>query len=192
MLGSVILLGLPPGDAPRDGSRPGDRPSSPSSLVNAASATRPSTPPRTTLTPTLTATATTITGTATPRPRRPGSIGCFGRLGLYQAVSPLLVGLADGLAGSLAVTPLVLAIIRDPRWARVYLLVFGLGTVAGLMLITAAVRVPFVYTLKRLARVNRYLATASGVLSLAFGLFFAYPIGVVDGLFSHEPHGTPA
>jgi hypothetical protein len=50
-----------------------------------------------------------------------------------------------------------LATIRDPRGATLYLLVFGLGTVAGLMLITAAVRVPFVYTLKRLARVNRYL-----------------------------------
>ena len=115
-----------------------------------------------------------------------------GRLGLYQGVRPLVVGLVLALAGSLAVALLVLAALSDPRWATGYLLVFGLGTVAGVMLITAAVAVPFVSTRKRFARVNRYLATASGVLSLAFRRFLAYQIGVVDGLFSHEPHGTPA
>jgi hypothetical protein len=39
--------------------------------------------------------------------------------------------------------------------------------------------------------VSRGLATASGVLSLAFGLFLAYQIGVVDGLFSATPRWTP-
>ena len=115
----------------------------------------------------------------------------FGRFTAYQIVRPLVVGLVHGLAGSAAVALLVLATIRDPWWATGYLLVFGLGTIAGMMLITAAVAVPFAVTARRFVWLNRHLATASGVLSLAFGLWLAYQIGVVDGLFSAAPHWTP-
>jgi high-affinity nickel-transport protein len=115
----------------------------------------------------------------------------FGRLGLYQAVRPLIVGVVHGLAGSAAVALLVLATIRDPLWALAYLLIFGVGTVAGMMLITAAIAVPFAYTAARFARVNRCLGVASGLLSLGFGLFLAYQTGVVDGLFAADPRWTP-
>src|SRR5207244_10097018 len=84
----------------------------------------------------------------------------FGALGAYQAIRPLVVGLVHGLAGSAAVALLVLATIRDARWALAYLLVFGLGTIAGMMFITAAVALPFAYPAKRFVVVNRYLATA--------------------------------
>jgi len=115
----------------------------------------------------------------------------FGRLGLYQVLRPLAVGIVHGLAGSAAVALLVLTTIRVPIWAMVYLLVFGLGTVAGMMLITASLALPITYAAGRFAHVNRYLATASGLLSLAFGLFLAYQIGFVDGLFTGDPHWTP-
>ena len=109
----------------------------------------------------------------------------------YQIVRPLVVGLVHGLAGSAAVALLVLAAIRDPWWATGYLLVFGVGTIAGMMLITAAVAVPFAVTARRFAGLNRHLATATGVLSLAFGLWMAYQIGVVDGLFGAAPPWAP-
>jgi ABC-type nickel/cobalt efflux system permease component RcnA len=115
----------------------------------------------------------------------------FGRFTGYQIIRPLVVGLVHGLAGSAAVALLVLAAFRDPWWATGYILVFGLGTIAGMMLITAAVAVPFAVTANRFAGLNRHLATASGVLSLAFGLWMAYQIGVVDGLFSAAPHWPP-
>jgi high-affinity nickel permease len=115
----------------------------------------------------------------------------LGRFGLYQVLRPLVVGLVHGLAGSAAVALLVLAAISDPWWATGYLLVFGLGTIAGMMLITLAVAVPFAVTARRFAWLNRHLATASGVLSLAFGLWMAYQIGVVDGLFSAVPRWSP-
>jgi hypothetical protein len=115
----------------------------------------------------------------------------LGRFGAYQLLRPLVVGLVHGLAGSVAVALLVLATIRDLWWAVGYLLVFGVGTIAGMMLITAAVAVPFAATAGRFAWLNRHLATASGVLSLAFGVWMAYQIGVVDGLFSASPHWSP-
>jgi high-affinity nickel-transport protein len=115
----------------------------------------------------------------------------LGRFGVYHVLRPLVVGLVHGLAGSAAVALLVLAAIPDPWWATGYLLVFGAGTIAGMMVVTAAVAVPFAVTAGRFAWLNRHLATASGVLSLAFGLWMAYQIGVVDGLFSAAPRWSP-
>jgi high-affinity nickel permease len=114
----------------------------------------------------------------------------FGRLGAYQAIRPLVVGIVHGLAGSAAVALLVLAAIHNSAWAIAYLLVFGAGTIAGMMLITAAIAVPYAYT-ARFSRLNAGLAAASGVLSLCFGLFIAYQIGFADGLFTGHPNWTP-
>ncbi len=112
-------------------------------------------------------------------------------LGLYQALRPLVVGVVHGLAGSAAVALLVLAAIPDPWWGMAYLVVFGLGTIAGMMLITAASALPFAFTARRFARVNRNLALASSLVSIGFGFFLAYRIGVVDGLLAGQPHWTP-
>ena len=115
----------------------------------------------------------------------------FGRLGLYQIVRPLAVGIVHGLAGSAAVALLVLTTIRVPTWAVVYLLVFGIGTVAGMMLITAAIAIPFTFSESRFSHLNRGLGLFSGVLSLAFGLFIVYQMGFINGLFARNPHWVP-
>jgi ABC-type nickel/cobalt efflux system permease component RcnA len=107
----------------------------------------------------------------------------LGSLSLYQAVRPVVVGIVHGLAGSAAVALLVLAAIRDPAWSILYLLVFGLGTIAGMMLVTAAIAWPFARAGARYAGLGRGLRVASGLVSVGFGLVLAYKIGVVDGLF---------
>jgi high-affinity nickel-transport protein len=115
----------------------------------------------------------------------------FGGLGFYQIVRPLVVGIVHGLAGSAAVALLVLTAIRDPLWGLAYLVVFGAGTIAGMMLITVVIAVPFTVGATRLPLVSAGVRVAAGVLSLGFGLFLMYQIGVVDGLFTGAPSWNP-
>ena len=102
-----------------------------------------------------------------------------------------LIGIVHGLAGSAAVALLVLGTIREARWAVFYLLVFGMGTIVGMMLMTLAFAVPFTLAGNRFAWLNKGLVTATGLVSLVLGLFVAYQIGFVDGLFTAHPSWIP-
>ncbi|MGB7727525.1 MAG: hypothetical protein WBL50_05810 [Candidatus Acidiferrum sp.] len=113
-------------------------------------------------------------------------------LGWFHSLRPLFIGIVHGLAGSAAVALLVLSTIHNPRWGVFYLLVFGVGTIAGMMLITAAMALPFTYASARFAWLNRGLIVGSGVLSVCFGLYISYHIGFVDGLFTNHPNWTPS
>jgi high-affinity nickel-transport protein len=115
----------------------------------------------------------------------------LGGLGLYQMLRPLIVGMVHGLAGSAAVALLVLTTIGDSAWAVIYLLVFGVGTIAGMMLITAGLAWPLRGATARFPGFPRGLRVASGVVSLVAGLAIAYQIGVVDGLFGADPRWVP-
>lgn len=110
----------------------------------------------------------------------------LGRFAVYRPVRPMLVGMVHGMAGSAAVALLVMTAIRSPTAALLYLLVFGGGTIIGMMLITAVIATPFAIGGKSVT-VSRGLRVAAGVLSLGFGLFLVWQIGVVDGLFTGVP-----
>jgi len=115
----------------------------------------------------------------------------FGRLALYRPVRPFIVGVVHGLAGSAAVALLVLATIPNPRWAVIYLLVFGAGTVGGMMLITMSIASAFTFMGKGRQKFSHRLGLVSGLLSLAFGILLVYQIGFAGGLFTGHPHWTP-
>ena len=105
---------------------------------------------------------------------------------------PLTVGFVHGLAGSAAVATLPqVALIPSPLWAVAYLAVFGVGTIAGMLLITVSIAAPALLATHRFAGLNRRLRIASGVASIAFGLFLAHRIGFVDGLFIGAPAWEP-
>jgi high-affinity nickel-transport protein len=113
------------------------------------------------------------------------------RLGAYQCVRPLVIGLVHGLAGSAAVALLVLSTIHNPVWATAYLLIFGAGTMLGMMLMTAAIAVPLSFGANRFAKLSQYLGVASGVVSLSFGSVLVYQLGFLGGLFTGHPQWTP-
>jgi high-affinity nickel-transport protein len=101
------------------------------------------------------------------------------------------VGLVHGLAGSAAVALLVLATVRDPGWACAYLLVFGLGTLVGMALITTGIAAPLAAATRRVTGFARVARLATGALSLLFGSWIVYHIGWKDGLFLAAPHWVP-
>lgn len=115
----------------------------------------------------------------------------FGNASLYQYLRPFVIGVVHGLAGSAAVALLVLTTIRNVHWAVAYLLIFGVGTIAGMMLITMSLASAFRLVGKARQKFSRRLALASGLLSLAFGLFVAYQICFVDGLFRAHARWIP-
>ncbi len=113
------------------------------------------------------------------------------RLGVYQCLRPLVIGLVHGLAGSAAVALLVLSTIHNPVWATVYLLIFGAGTMMGMMIMTAAIAVPLAFTGDRFAKLGHYFGVASGMVSLCFGSFLVYQLGFLGGLFTSHPQWIP-
>jgi nickel/cobalt exporter len=97
-------------------------------------------------------------------------------------VKPLLVGAAHGLAGSAALTLLVLTQIESVALGLLYLAIFGIGSVVGMLLMSSLVGLPFVLSARRLSGVSNGLQTAAGAVSIAFGLWYAYETGLA-GMF---------
>ncbi|HVB80408.1 MAG TPA: hypothetical protein VNE82_10765 [Candidatus Binataceae bacterium] len=121
-----------------------------------------------------------------------GLTGRMARLGARFPMGKAFgVGLVHGLAGSAAIALLVLSAIPTPLWAVMYLTVFGVGTIIGMILITTAIGLPLVMTARRATSFNRTLAVGSGLLSFTFGLFLTYQIGIIDGLFGSGPSWIP-
>lgn len=104
---------------------------------------------------------------------------------------PLAIGVVHGLAGSAAVALLVLATIKSAAMAIVYLLVFGAGTVAGMSLLTLAMSLPISALSSRFGNFEERLARITGLVSLVFGLFLAYQIGIEGGLLFGTPNWDP-
>lgn len=114
-----------------------------------------------------------------------------GHRNLLRWGRPLAVGLVHGLAGSAAVALLVLTTIHRPREAVTYLGIFGVGTIAGMMVITMAMASALRFAGGRSAWINRRLTLATGVLSVAFGMLIVYQMGYAHGLFTPHPTWTP-
>ncbi len=99
------------------------------------------------------------------------------------AMRPFMVGSVHGLAGSAAASVLVLSTIGDPLWGVVYLLVFSVGTLIGMGMMTSVIAVPSLITRNR-AHVPHWIRGAAGAMTLAFGCYLAFRIGIVDGLLT--------
>lgn len=91
----------------------------------------------------------------------------------WPAGRALVVGAIHGLAGSAAVSLLVLATLRSTASAVVYLLIFGIGTIIGMTLLTAVMAFPVSMAL-RYRRARQALALCAGVGSIVFGLVYGY------------------
>lgn len=86
---------------------------------------------------------------------------------------PLVVGAVHGLAGSAALTLLVLAQISEPWLGLLYLSIFGLGSIAGMLVMSGLIGLPFALSSTAMNRKHHALQIAAGVLSILFGCWYA-------------------
>jgi high-affinity nickel permease len=89
---------------------------------------------------------------------------------------PFLVGIVHGLAGSAVVTLAVVAAIPSVALGLMWLLVFGIGTIGGMLLMSAAISLPFILTARRFSAINGAIRLLAGLFSIALGLLIAWEI----------------
>jgi high-affinity nickel-transport protein len=85
--------------------------------------------------------------------------------------------MVHGLAGSAALMLLVLSTIESPLGSLAYIVIFGLGSVGGMLLLSGIISLPFVLTAQRFSAMNRTIRVIAGLASIAFGLFLGWEIG---------------
>ena len=95
----------------------------------------------------------------------------------------LLIGMIHGLAGSAALMLLVIPTIESRPLALLYIVIFGLGSIGGMMLMSFLVGLPFHLTASRLNRFNYILQSVAGFVSIAIGLTIIYEKGFTESLF---------
>lgn len=95
---------------------------------------------------------------------------------------PFFVGLVHGLAGSAALMLFVLTTISSPWIALVYVAVFGVGTIGGMLIMSSLIGLPFAVAARFAPRVFGAIQLATGVGSVAFGVLYAWRVGWVGGL----------
>lgn len=102
--------------------------------------------------------------------------------GLKLSPRPLVIGMLHGVAGSGALTLLILSTITSPALVAVYIVIFGIGSIGGMILMSMLIGLPFHLTGRRFASVEGLIRGASALFSLGFGLFMAFDIGFRKGL----------
>lgn len=86
------------------------------------------------------------------------------------APQPLLMGLLHGLAGSGALILLVLTTMPSPTAAVLYILVFGVGSTAGMLVLSGLIGVPFALTTGSSRTLTMSLQLVVGAASVLVGL----------------------
>jgi ABC-type nickel/cobalt efflux system permease component RcnA len=94
----------------------------------------------------------------------------------------MLIGLVHGLAGSGAMVLLTMSTVKSVWEGAIYILVFGAGTVIGMLFFTTIIGLPFVLSAKKLS-LNITLTRMTGVISTGYGIYYMYNLGVTEGLF---------
>ena len=96
---------------------------------------------------------------------------------------PFFVGMVHGLAGSAALMLLVLTTIPSPLAGLAYILIFGVGSVGGMLGLSFLIGLPFVLTAQRFILLNRWIRIVAGAASVIFGIWLGWEIGFAGGLF---------
>jgi ABC-type nickel/cobalt efflux system permease component RcnA len=97
-------------------------------------------------------------------------------------IKSLIIGSIHGLAGSAAMILLTISTVKSVWEGAVYILIFGVGTIIGMLFFTTILGIPFVFSAKK-KNINTTLIKFTGSLSTLFGIYYMYNLGITEGLF---------
>lgn len=100
-----------------------------------------------------------------------------------HANKTFIIGLIHGLAGSAALMLLVLATISSVVQGVIYILIFGIGSILGMTIISSIISLPFVFTAKKFNNMNKAVKVIAGIISIGLGISIMVEIGFTEGLF---------
>jgi len=101
---------------------------------------------------------------------------------LAVLLRPFIVGTVHGMAGSAALLLLTLHTLKSSLEGIFYILLFGLGTVAGMAIISFILMAPLQYAARRLTWFNNTLQTLLGAGTISIGIYIIIQTGFVEGL----------
>jgi high-affinity nickel permease len=87
-------------------------------------------------------------------------------------IRPFLIGMVHGLAGSGALMILVVTAVPSFVTGLIYILLFGFGSIGGMLLLSSVISIPFVLSAGRYHMVNNGLQLVTALLSIGAGLFW--------------------
>ncbi|NOT48281.1 MAG: urease accessory protein UreH [Acidobacteria bacterium] len=94
----------------------------------------------------------------------------------------LIIGMVHGLAGSAALMLLIIPTIASRSVGLLYILIFGVGSIGGMMIMSFLVGLPFRFTSLKFHRFNHILQAVAGLISISLGLWIVYEKGFGGGL----------
>jgi sulfite exporter TauE/SafE len=97
-------------------------------------------------------------------------------------IKSFFIGLVHGLAGSAAMVLLTMSTVSNAWQGALYILIFGFGTVVDMLCFSTVIGLPFILTSGK--QFNKYLSNLAGLISILFGLYYMYHIGINEGLFT--------
>ncbi|MGB7068574.1 MAG: hypothetical protein WBD22_03710 [Pyrinomonadaceae bacterium] len=86
----------------------------------------------------------------------------------------IVIGMVHGLAGSAALMLLVLPTISSTSVALAYILIFGVGSIGGMMAMSFLIGLPVYLTANRFEHINKGIRFCAGLFSLGLGAFIVY------------------
>lgn len=94
----------------------------------------------------------------------------------HHRLSPrsVMIGMVHGLAGSAALMLLVVPTISSPAVALLYILIFGIGSIGGMMAMSLLIGLPFHLTAGRFDVLNKGIRLVAGVFSFGLGASIIY------------------
>lgn len=96
---------------------------------------------------------------------------------------PLLLGMVHGLAGSGVLVPLALGAMSSVAQGLFFLLLFGVGSILGMLVLSGLISLPFRLTAGLSQRMNLWVQGVAGTVSIVLGLAIMWQAGFIGGLF---------